>query len=468
MPHTGSRPNVIWLFGDQHPSFMLSRHGDPNIRTPNLDAMAEYGVDFARAAATCPLCCPARATLLTGRYPDHAAPSHNWGIPEGMPTLANVFEENGYDTAYFGKWHARGRKYRDAQGREVQREVLRHPEAPDEPKRRECHDLVAREHRGGFRTWIGYENNNAPFNCWAHGHRGEEEVGLARLPKFETDAFADMLIEYLGERRAAADGRPFFAAFSVQPPHDPYVAPEAFMRRHNPARLALRPNVPNVDWVQERARLEYAGALALVENLDWNVGRVRQALVDLGLDTDTYVLFFSDHGDMHGSRGLFRKTNPYSESVDVPCLLAGGLETQGHVRKKVSQAPIGLVDLAPTTLGLCGIDVPDWMEGTDFSWEKTGAAPPSELPRESVICLPIPTGHGDSIDKAWYGIVTEDRWKYVCFEGREWLMFDLGSDPYEQVNLAHNSVFRERRRELNERLRSRLEDLAVAFELPEL
>jgi len=467
MPHTGSRPNVIWIFGDQHPSCMLSRHGDPNIQTPNIDTMAEYGIDFVRAVSTCPLCCPARGTLLTGRYPDHAVPGHNWGMPDGQRSLADVFNDSGYDTAYFGKWHLRGHHYRDAEGNEIKREVSPHPSAPDEPKKRECQNLVERQHRAGFRTWIGYENNNAPWNTWVHGHRGEEEVDLYRLPEFETDALTDLLINYLENHQASGQDQPFFAALSVQPPHDPYAAPPEFMGRHNPARLEMRPNVPPVGPIQERARTEYAGALALVENLDWNVGRIRETLAELGLDTNTYVLFFSDHGDMHGSHGLFRKTNPYMESVNVPCILAGGLEVQGYTKKIQDKSPIGLVDLAPTTLGLCGIEPPEWMEGHDFSAAKTKAPSKKETPRESLICLPIATGHGDSTDKRWYGIVTDDHWKYVCFDGREWLMFDLNTDPFEQVNLAHNSVHRAKRTELNERLRKKLQALAIDFPLPD-
>jgi len=463
--HTRPRPNVIWIFGDQHPAHMMSRHLNPNLATPHLDTLAEYGVDFVRAVATCPLCCPARGTLLTGRYPDHAVPGHNWGLPDNQTTLAHVFAEAGYDTAYFGKWHLRGHRFRDAEGNDVPREIHRHPSAPEEPKRRECHNVVAREHRGGFGTWIGYENNNAPTNTWVHGHRGEDEVDLHRLPGFETDALTDLLLEYLQEPRDPDS--PFFAVLSVQPPHDPYVGPPEFHGRHSPALLEMRPNVPEVERIQQQARQEYAGALAMVENLDWNVGRVREALVELGLDTDTLLFFFSDHGDMHGSQGQFRKTNPYTESVHIPCLLAGGLEVQGEVRGIDSKAPIGLVDLAPTTLGLCGIEPPEWMEGYDFSAIKSRREPRGEAPHEALICLPIPTEHADSTDKRWYGIVTDDGYKYVCLEGREWLMFNLNEDPHEQVNLAHNSRFKTKRHELNERLRARLTALRIEFELPD-
>ena len=115
------------------------------------------------------------------------------------------------------------------------------------------------------------------------------------------------------EQNKTGNGKPFFAVLSVEPPHDPNVAPEQYMRNYEPARLKLRENVAHVPRVEDRARRELAGYYAQIENLDWNYGRVIAALQDSGLLWNTHVMFFADHGEMAGSHGMFRKTNPYEE-----------------------------------------------------------------------------------------------------------------------------------------------------------
>lgn len=107
------KPNVIWILGDQHRGQALGCNGDPNARTPNLDNLAENGVNFVNAVGGFPLCCPFRGSMLTSRYPHHCVPGHEYQLPPEQQTIADVFNENGYDTAYFGKWHLDGFHERD-------------------------------------------------------------------------------------------------------------------------------------------------------------------------------------------------------------------------------------------------------------------------------------------------------------------------------------------------------------------
>lgn len=465
-----SRRNVIWVFGDQHRGQMLARHGDPNAITPNIDNLAEYGVDCLNAVSTEPLCCPARGTLLTGRYSHHCVPGHNFGLPPGQETIADVLNAAGYETAYFGKWHLAGRQVRMPDG--SHEKVVAQPASgtPAGQEFRETMREIAREQRGGFSTWIGYENNNSPHNTWVQGHRDETEIPLQRLSGFETDALTDLLIDYVRGKaeEAPEDARPFFAALSVQPPHDPYSAPPEFMGNYNPASIELRPNVARVPRIEEQARRELAGAYAMVENLDWNLGRIREALVETGLDSDTEILFFSDHGDLHGSQGQFRKTSPFAESLNIPLIFGGGLDVQGPTVRQRNQLPIGLVDLAPTTLGLCGVAVPDWMQGTDYSWlKRRRVSEPDSIPDSAYAQIVVPTLHGDSVDKAWRCLVTRDGWKYACFEEMEWLLFNLNEDPYEMANLVHNAKYAAERRRLNDRLREWIDVTGDAFPMPD-
>jgi arylsulfatase A-like enzyme len=279
-----------------------------------------------------------------------------------------------------------------------------------------------------------------------------------------------MLVDYIrerGEARERGEGQPFFAVLSVQPPHDPYVAPAQYMARYNPEQLQLRPNVPPIPRVEKQARRDLAGAYAMIENLDVNVGRVRDALAAAGLDADTHILFFSDHGDMHGSHGQFRKTSPWEESIRIP-FLVGGLTPRYGGRGGNPQALVNHVDIAPTTLGLCGIEPPEWMQGTDYSGLRLPERPRPEIPDSAFIQSVIPTGHGNSVDKPWRAVVTSDGWKYVAFEAHPWLLFNLNEDPYELANLVHNSAFRAERRRLQARLSEWIRQTGDAFELPDL
>jgi arylsulfatase A-like enzyme len=444
-----ARPNVIWIFDDQHRAQALSCMGDVNVNTPNLDAMAAQGVNFTSAVSGFPLCCPFRGSLVAGRYPHKCVPGHEYPLPDGQPTIANVFRDNGYRTAWFGKWHLSGWHERDG---------------------RAAMHITPVEKRGGFETWAGYDNNNSQYDCWVHGGTGKDAFHY-RLPGYETDELTNLLIRYIKEQAEASKsgtGKPFFAAMSVQPPHNPYVAPEGWMGRHNLAQLQLRPNVPNVPSIVGRARRELAGYYGMIENLDWNTGRVRKALDEAGMAFNTHILFFSDHGDMHGSNGQFLKMTPHEESIRIPFLIGGeqphGYDGRGNGRFPV---PLNHVDIAPTTLGLCGIAKPNWMEGTDYSHYRIKRKPSAAEPDSAYLQCVIPTMHGDSVDKPWRGIVTRDGWKYVCFEGIPFLMFNLNEDPYEQANLAHNVRYRQERKRLGDRLKQWVSDTGDKFNLPE-
>jgi arylsulfatase A-like enzyme len=440
--------NMLWIFGDQHPAHALSCNGDPNLNTPQLDRLSTEGQNWERAVSGYPLCCPYRGSLLTSRYPHECVPGHERQLPPEMPTIAHAFNDNGYDTAYFGKWHLDG--FEERHGRAA------------------LH-IIPPERRGGFKTWVGYENNNSQWDCWVHGGAGENAFHH-RLPGYETDCLTNLLLDYIADRsqlKAAGQQKPFFAVLSVQPPHDPYLAPAEWMQRHTPAQVQLRPNVPPVERIRQEAQRELAGAYAMIENLDWNVGRTRQALSDAGLADDTHIIYFSDHGDLHGAHGQFRKTAPWEEAVRVP-FIVGGLHPRYEGHGGRPQALVNHVDVAPTSLGLCGLEIPAWMRGSDLSGLRLPERSTPTLPDSAYLQCVIPTGHADSVDRPWRGLITNDGWKYVALEGQPWLMFNLNEDPYELINHAHNTRYAAERRRLNDRLRQWVADTGDAFALPEI
>jgi len=439
------KPNVIWVIADQMRSQAMSYHGDPNVRTPNIDRLAIEGVDFTQALSGTPLCSPFRGSLITGKYPhESSVEALNSPLSTEMPTVAHTLKENGYNTCWIGKWHLDGdRPELDVSLPENKKQIRQIPP----------------ERRGGFESWWAYENNNQPFNCTVHTDNDEGEMESFRLEGYESDALTDIMINWL-EKQVSQDedaNKPFFACLSLQPPHDPYVAPAECMKNYNPAQLKLRPNVPNNKKIEERSRVELAGYYAAIERVDWNLGRLRKTLLDLGIDQDTYIIFFSDHGDLHGSHGQFRKMAPWEEAIKIP-FIVGGPTRESHLTKTVD-FPINHVDIAPTTLGICGINTPDYMRGFDYSSYVLGYDDTQQLPPDSAyLSLPVPTATQEGVileegvDRPFRGIVTRCGWKYVVLENQEWLMFNLNEDPYEQVNLALNPFYKDKRKELQERL----------------
>ncbi len=444
---SANQPNIIWIFGDQMRAQATGYMGDPNVHTPNIDRLAQEGLALTSAVSGCPLCCPYRGSLLSGRYPHNAVPGHEMQLPPEMPTIATAFKEHDYQTAYFGKWHVDG--YKERGGRAAMH-------------------IIPPERRGGFDEWIGYENNNSQWDCWVHGGAGDDAFHY-RLPGYETDALTDLFIDFLKRQTNttdATDGQPFFGVLSVQPPHDPYAAPEAWMQRHSSASLQLRANVPAIPRVELQARRELAGYYAMIENLDWNLGRIRAALAEAGLAHNTHIIFFSDHGDMHGSHGQFRKTSPWEESMRVPFIIGGHTPRYANKSGYRTDVPINHVDIGPTSLGLCGIAPPAWMAGTDYSGYRLHNKEVVNAPDSAFLQLVVPTGHAHSTDRPWRGVVTRDGWKYVALEGQPWLLFNLNEDPYELANLAHNSHFGRERRQLQERLAAWINETGDHFILP--
>ena len=432
---SSARPNVIWVFGDQHRGQALGYAGDPNVRTPNIDALAQFGVRFPNAVAGTPWCTPFRAALFTGQYPHQVGCSRTpSALAPNCPTVAAPFREAGYHTAFLGKWHLAG--------------------SNDE-------HWIAPELRGGFDYWMGFEAGNQPYNTPIHGTDHEE---LRPLRGYQTDSLTDMLIGHIRGRVEGPSDDPFFAVLSVQPPHDRYVAPERFMR-HHPGTLKLRPNVPDVPWIQERARFELAGYYGMIENLDWNVGRLLEALREMQIDRDTWIVFFSDHGDSHGSHGMFRKSNPYEESIRIPLLIARA-SPELTDPSDVCDSVVNHVDVAPTTLGLCGISPPPRMVGCDYSHRLRREQ--GEEPESAYLQQIPPKAWVHGLDVPWRGVVTRDNWKYICMPGARWLMFNLNDDPYEQANLAFNTLFMPQRKRLHEMLTQWIERTGDKFEMPEV
>jgi len=403
------RPNVIYIFSDEHRGQAMTHLGDANLRTPAMDRLAAEGVSFRRAYSNCPICTPARGTVFSGRHA-HSGPVSGFFdcYKPAAPSTAHILRRHGYHTAYFGKWHC-------GIVRDQSPPLVR--ARPDEYKG--SGQRTPERHRAGFQDWFGFENLNQHFASYYYRGRDAEPTKTAG---YETDGLTDLCVDYL---RRYDRPQPLFAVLSVTPPHFPLVVPDRW-KRFDPGALHVRPNFADSPAMREHLATYYA----MIENLDWNIGRLMEALASLPRFRDTLVVYFSDHGDFMGSHALYnRKEHPHEESVRVPAIFhwPGGIAPRGPVDGLFS-----LVDLLATTLGLLGIEPPPHNQGRDFSPALRGE--PFRGP-DAVLLEMVnnPRWNLDFYD--WRGFVT-DRWKYAFYEtGRE-LLFDLDADPYEMRNLA--------------------------------
>lgn len=392
-------PNIVLVLADQWRAQATGYAGDPNVKTPHLDRLQREAVSFRHAISTVPVCCPARATILTGqRALTHGVFLNDVPLSPEALTLAEVLQTAGYQTGYIGKWHL------DGQGRS---------------------SFIPRERRQGFDYWKVLECTHN-YNRSSYYADGPEKL---LWQGYDAIAQTDDAQAYL--RTRAQTGRPFFLYLSWGPPHDPYqTAPEKDRDQYRAQDLRLRPNVPQETEAEAREML--AGYYAHCTALDECLGRLRETLKKTGLDDNTIFIFSSDHGDMLGSHGARNKQQPYDESIRIPLLIRwpAGLGPQD----RELDALVRLDDLMPTLLGLCGEPIPSSVEGLDFSGYLRGGPDPSD----GVVLIGCPAPFGqwsrNRGGREYRGVRTA-RYTYVRDLNGPWLLFDNQADPYQQTNL---------------------------------
>ena len=416
-----SQPNVLIVLSDQLRRQALSTYGDPNIVTPHVDALAGRGVRFENASSTCPICVPFRFTFMTGLYAhDRKVPGIEYRMSPAERTLADEFNEAGYETIYVGKWHLDGGHGR--MGSAIQ--CGRTP--------------VKQAYRGRWRKWLGFELRNGPFDtCYFE----DDDPTPRPIEGYQTDGLFDLAMDYLEHRDPS---RPFCLALSVEPPHDPFEAPEALQRTWEGMDIVLPPNVEAADAeAMERIMLDRKRYYAMVENLDWNVGRLGAFLQRTGLQGETVVLFLSDHGELGGAHGLRGKQWPYEESTGIPLIVADPRHPERA--GAVIEDPVSTEDLFPTMLGLAGLKPRDALPGDNLAPLIHGNT--GRLDRQGVMLeFVAELRQGMAFyDWVWRGFRSA-RYKYTVrgdnHGGRPWQFFDLAEDPWEQRNLLDNTACR--------------------------
>lgn len=409
-----SRPDILFVFTDQQRSTALGCAGAEDVRTPHLDRFAGQGTRFTNAVANTPVCSPARATILTGRHVlGHGLVINDIPLRTGLPCLAETLNRAGYRCGYIGKWHLEGPD--------------RGAFVPPGPRRRGFDDFWAVANCTHDYHAAHYYLNDDPEPYWHQGYEPFSQTAMA--------------IEYLQSRAAASPRRPFCLFLSYGTPHCPYrSAPKEFLDLYADKTFRLLPNAEEGAPFSDKViagkvyppgttmRDVIAGYYAHVSATDEAFGRLLDAVDRLGLAAGTLLVFASDHGDMLFSQGRGWKCKPWRESVGVPMLM----RWPGRVPAgRVTDGPLGLVDLMPTLLALAGAEAPPGLEGLDASAFVLGDE--RAAPSEQYINIPCMPG-GNSLPE-WRGLVTRG---HTCVRTRRgpWLLYDDRADPFQRRNLA--------------------------------
>lgn len=439
------KPNVVIFFTDQQRWDASSLHGNPLDIMPNFDRLAHRGTHLDHSYTCAPVCGPARACLQTGTYVStNGAYQNGCGLPEHLPTLAQCFNDAGYHTGYVGKWHLAGEDGHAS------------PQGERGP--------VAAHARGGYQHWRAVE----ALEFSVHEYKTilyDELNHPVEMPGYRSDAMLDEGIRYIHDHKE----EPFFLMMSFIEPHhqndkDDYPPPDGYRERYagrwTPPDLAALPSQnPKEQTPGGSAQRHLGGYWGMIKRLDEGLGRLYDALKSLDLLEETIILFTSDHANHFKTRNGEYKRSCHDSSIRVPTMLYGGPFTAGRTIHEM----VSLVDLPPTLLDACGLDVPEEMDGRSILPLMRGED--VDWPEEAFVQV---------CDAEVGRAVRTRRWKYCVmtdqgsakvkmdFAGqtyREAFLYDMETDPYELRNLIDLEACTPVRERMRQRLIARMKEI---------
>ena len=431
----GPRPDILFIMPDQMRGDCLSALGHPVVQTPHLDDLIRQGAAFTQAYTTVPSCIPARHALLTGLFPQTSGVVGFKARPIRQPTLPQCLVQAGYDTVLVG------RNMHQEPGGEpygYQRCILGSTYVSNDDYDRFLKQTVPES--GGISRVIstlkvtcnGWEANPWPLADDLH----PTAWIVAQARKIVADEPAD---------------QPLFLTASIYSPHPPLFPPKTFYDRILERPL---PQPAHGDWVAwdtlttkgdgaghrvllqgETLRATQAGYFGLIEHIDAQIAPLVAEFTARSRKAGRpwVVVVTSDHGEMLGDHGYFRKCEPYEGSARIPFIVAGSpdLGFQAGLR---SRQPVCLEDIMPTLLALGGAVCPDLMDGIDLGPVLRG--------KKSDVRPWLHFEHAPCYSKAQaFHALTDGRYKYIWRPtGGEEQLFDLDKDPREEHDLARDAA----------------------------
>ncbi len=403
------KPNIIFYFSDQQRWDTLN-----NELMPNVMKLGNDGVIFENSFTCQPVCGPARACLQTGQYATQNKCYWN-GIPleEGTKTMADYFNENGYDTAYIGKWHLASDRY---PGKGVHCEKT----------------AIPKERQGNYKYFRGAD----VLEFTSHGYDGyifDENGNKIDFKGYRADRINDFAIEYINNH----DGdKPFFMFISQLEPHHQNDHNHFEGPKEKIDNYRNYPLPEDLTFLKGNYKEEYPDYLAAINSLDDNVGRLVDTLKQNNIYDNTIIVYTSDHGCHFKTRNAEYKRSCHDSSIRTPLVFGGG----AVINKPNADCLASLIDIPPTLLSLAGIPVPDSYSGNILPVNSEKATD-----RDCVFI---------QISESQIGrAVRTKEWKYSARAiGSGWtrhkasvyyddFLYDLKNDPYEKNNLVKDSSY---------------------------
>jgi len=434
----GDRPrNVLFLIADDHAPYVTGCYGNKDVRTPNLDRLAASGMRFDRAYCNSPVCTASRASFITGMYPRSVGVTKLRSLlPHSAVTLAEMMKAEGYETAMIGKTHFNSKLTHGfdllLENREWNRWLKDRGRKPI-PEGIEV--LPQWKPRGDpARIWLN--SMGAPYNL-----HDEEMWGTW---------FARRGAEFLEQ----SHDRPFLLVVSLKEPHSPFRFPIEYRGKYDPKKMPLHrvgpedgPQIPANfrDLTDAEKRGITASYYTSTEFMDKNMGIVLDALDASGHRDDTLVIYIGDHGYMLGQHGRIEKHCSYEPAVRSPLLMSYPDLIDAD---SSSTAQVEFIDIVPTNLDLCGIEIPRNLQGLSLRSVLTGE---TKKHRRHVF---IEYAQNDEL------MMRDKRWKLIYLRGKRertdgyrtglpltgpsLRLFDTRTDPGEFTNLAGRPEHRAR------------------------
>ena len=443
------KPNVLFIITDDQRFDTIHALGNSEIITPNLDNLASRGTSFVRAhiaGGTCgAVCMPSRAMVLSGRNPFHLE-ELGGNIPPQHKTLAENFKNNGYETIGLGKWHngcpAYARSF--TQGAKIFfGGMWDHWNVPT------CRYDQTGEYDNVINFVVDFFKDNHPLAQ----HCDEFEPG-----KHSSTLLTDAAIDLLNKN--AGGEKPFFMYLAYLAPHDPRTMPDEFRDMYDPENITLPPNFQEIidtnyplmvhrdEHLAEYPRKEseikrhIAEYYAMITHLDFEIGRLLDALHQSGEEDNTIVVFTGDNGLAVGQHGWLGKEDIYEHGIRVPLIMAG----PGIKENVRNDAYVYLYDIFPTLCEKVGITIPESVDGKSFVQLLDGE-------------------HGESFRDELYLIFDEfvrgvknDHYKLIEYrngdeDGDKWtFLYDIKNDPWETENLAFRDEYQSLVAEFREKI----------------
>jgi len=448
------QPHVLILMPDQLRADCMGAAGHPQIRTPNLDRLAAEGVRFTEAHTVSAVCMPARASFINGLYPhNHQMWTNRGQMPPDDETFFHHLQRAGYHTAHIGKSHYHphgGRHLREAEGY-MRARGFDYVHETTGPWATLTTDSYLTDH------W----QSLGLLQAFRDDYRERQKAGplLVRPSPLPTGEFPD---SYVGRRavefiESYDRDQPMALFVGFGGPHEPWDAPGEYATMYDPSQ-APPPIPPGEcgDWLPDLARrrlldvvpgmtpghiaairANYYGKISLVDH--W-IGRIREALERRGWLDDTFIILWSDHGEMAGDHGRLHKSIFFRSALNVPLVL----RWPGRVAPgRTSAALVEIIDVFPTILEGLGLPPSRRCQGRSL-WPVLDDA---DRPHRDAVFCEVET-------QSTYGtMVRTERYKYaVDQDGVGYQLFDLAEDPDERRNLVGHPDARALESQLRERL----------------